>query len=141
MKINASGLFLIMSLLAVGSLSYANAQEDKIVNDDDIKITHFEEFNYPTFAHAARIEGVVVVRVILNDRGDVVKAMAISGKEPLIRACIPSVMKWKFQPNARKMAVIVFNFTMPIGACDSSLFMLQGANFVTIIACPPPVEP
>jgi Gram-negative bacterial TonB protein C-terminal len=143
MKINTSVIFFLASLLAIGSWGSVNAQEEPSVSDKDIKIVHFEELNYPTFARAAHIEGVVVVRVILDDRGGVVKALAISGKDPLIPDCIANAKKWKFQPNSRKMAVIVYNFTLPTGSCGSvtSLFMVQGTNLVTITGCPAPVEP
>src|SRR5271156_1216915 len=143
MKINTSGIFLLVSLLVISSWSSVSAQEEPTVSDKDIKILHFEELNYPTFARAAHIEGVVVVRVPLDDRGDVVKALAISGKEPLIRDCIANAKKWKFQPNSHKMAVIVYSFTLPTGSCGSvtSLFMVQGVNLATITGFPAPVEP
>ena len=133
----------VSTLLVVGLFCDARAQEDLTINDKDIKVVHFEELNYPTFARAAQIEGVVVVRVSLDERGNVVKAVAISGKEPLIRDCLVNAKKWKFQPNAQRIALIVYNFTMPIVGCGAvtSFFTLRGANFATITGCPPPVEP
>lgn len=143
MKTATRVLLCLAGLLTVGAFNCPSDQEDVTVNDNDIKVVHFEQLNYPTFARAAHVEGVVVLRVFLDDRGDVVRAVAISGKEPLIPDTIANAKKWKFQPNAHKMAVIVYNFTMPTGACGTAdtLFILQGANFATIMGCPPPVEP
>ena len=143
MKMKTRGILLLVGLLVISSFNHLSAQDDTTVSDKDMRVVHFEELNYPTFARAAHIEGVVVVRVILDDQGNVVKALAISGNEYLIRDCIPNAKKWKFQPNSRKMAIIVYNFVLPAGACGSvtSLFMLQGPNFATITSCPAPVEP
>jgi TonB family protein len=142
MRTIRNSLFPLAALIILGFASVCNSQE-VTVNDKDINVIHFEALEYPNFARAAHIEGVVVVRVVLDEHGDVTKVSALSGKEPLVPSCIANVKKWTFQPNTGKVAIVVYNFTMPTGACGSvrSLFMLQGANFVTITGCPPAVEP
>ncbi len=50
-----------------------------------------------------------------------------------------------FQPNARRAAIIVCNFSMPDAAFKSenlvSFSMFQARNFVTVTACSVPVNP
>ncbi|HTV60669.1 MAG TPA: energy transducer TonB [Verrucomicrobiae bacterium] len=143
MKTKVGKLLLLIAILVAGYLHGLNAQDVGTVNDKDIKIVHFEELKYPTFARAAHIEGAVVVRVFLDGQGNAVKAIAISGKDALITDSIANARKWKFQPNTQRTAVIVYIFTLPTAACGSvtSIFMLQGANIATITGCPAPVEP
>ncbi len=141
MKTNLTTVALFLGLAFLISPHYLAAQDDAPIDDKDIKIVHFEELNYPPLARAARIEGAVVIRVSFDDRGNVVKAVAISGKEPLIDYCLANAKKWKFEPNARKMAVLVYHFTLPPAVCgpDFSFFMLEG-NLVTITACPTRID-
>jgi len=77
-----------------------------------------------------------VFRVFLDGQGNVVKAVAISGKELLINYALPNVKKWKFQPNPRNVAVIVYRFTIDLAACapDFIFFVLEG-NLATITGC------
>ena len=114
------------------------AQDEPTIDDKDITIVHFEKLNYPVLASQARIEGVVVVRVFLDGKGNVVKAVAISGKKVLINDSLTNVEKWKFQPNSRNMAVVVYRFTTDLAACvptpDFRFFKLEG-NVATVIAC------
>lgn len=140
MKMKSASI--LAGLLALSFLPCASAQDNAPIRDKDIRVTHFEALNYPAIAKSADIKGVVVVRVILDDRGDVSKASAISGNELFIRYCIDNVKKWKFQPNARKAAVIVYNFRLPMAACGpvDSFFTFEGANLVTVTACPRTVE-
>lgn len=83
----------IVCLLAVFVLArQALAQvavEDDVVYDEEIVVLRYEEVAYPRLAAAARIQGIVVVRVTLNDAGDVRSADALSGPKVLVE---PSVV-------------------------------------------------
>lgn len=133
----------VLTILALGfalifSCSYLAAQDEPTIDDKDITIVHFEKLNYPPLARQARIEGVVVVRVFLDTKGNVMKAVAISGKALLIMDALANVEKWKFQPNSRNMAVVVYRFTTDLVACaptpDFRFFKLEG-NVATVTAC------
>src|SRR5829696_7331624 len=53
--------------------------------------------DYPGFAKAAKIEGRVVAAVLLDRKGEVLPACAISG-HPLLRdAAIQAALQWKFK--------------------------------------------
>jgi periplasmic protein TonB len=53
---------------------------------------------YPPIAQTARVEGVVVVDAVIDERGDVLQARAISGPGLLIPAALQAVLKWKYEP-------------------------------------------
>lgn len=133
-----AGTLFLLTLFLAGSADCSFAQEEATVSDTDIQVLHFEELSYPTVAWVAHVQGVVVIRVVLDDRGNVVKAAAISGKEQLITDCLANAKKWKFHPNPQKMAVIVYKFTLPPVDCGSakSFFTLEGANLANVTACP-----
>jgi len=118
------------------------ASPNQVILDKDIKVLAFDEMKYPPLARAARIQGIVVVRVSLDDAGSVKDAEAVSGAELLVRECLTNAKKWKFRPTPQKTAVIIYQFKMPGGECKSvsGLFMFRGPNFATIIGCDVPVE-
>jgi hypothetical protein len=61
----------------------------------------------------------------------------------LANPSVENVKKWLFKPNASGTALIIYNYKILDGRCnrDASLFILQGANVATILACPPLVNP
>src|SRR3954462_5359362 len=93
-----------------------NSQEDTPTVSGAQLIT-FADIGYPALAKAARVQGVVVVEAQLDNKGNVVGASAIAGAKPLIPDCLSNIKKWKFKPNSRKTAVIVYEFRLDDGAC------------------------
>jgi protein TonB len=53
---------------------------------------------YPALARTARAQGQVVIDAIINERGDVTEARAISGSGLLIPAALAAVIKWRYEP-------------------------------------------
>jgi TonB family protein len=124
---------IITSLLAFGAS--IEAQKEDIVHDEDIKVADFVELEYPRLAQSMRIQGVVVVRAQLDDRGNVISSTAISGSKELIPACVENVKKWHFRPTSAKTAIIVYRFHRDENFCTDpchSLFLFQPPNFVSI---------
>jgi hypothetical protein len=72
MNISVRMTFLIFAFLFLGVSARVDAREPATASDSDIKVVHFEPLNYPTIAQSAHIEGVVVLRVMLNDKADVI---------------------------------------------------------------------
>ena len=145
MKTVVTSVLLTACLLVVISLGRVQAQEDATVSDKDMSITNFEDIGYPPLARRTRTQGVVVVRIKLDKDGNVADAVALSGSEFLMPASVANAKKWRFEPNAQRAAVIVYNFRMPHAACKSqtnvSFSMLQAPNFVTITGCEVPAQP
>jgi TonB family protein len=115
------------------------AQQEQSVNDKDIEVISFQEMAYPALAHQARIGGTVVIRVRLDDKGNVTEATAISGALIITASALANVKTWTFRPNAAKSAVVVYEFRIFDGRCkgNPSLFVLQGANRAVVMTCPP----
>ena len=54
--------------------------------------------DYPAAALPDKLQGQVVVRVVVNEEGDVENAEAISGNPVLAQAAVDAVKQWKFKP-------------------------------------------
>jgi len=74
---------------------------------------------YPPLARQARIQGVVVLKVVINKAGEVYNMQLISGHPMLAPAAIDAVKQWKYQPyllNGEAVEVetqvhVIFNLT------------------------------
>ncbi len=53
---------------------------------------------YPALAREARISGTVLVDAVIDERGNVVQARALSGHPLLIDAALKAVLQWKYEP-------------------------------------------
>lgn len=72
---------------------------------------------YPEEALKQRIQGVVIVEATIDEKGDVVAAKALPGKNPqplLEEAALTSVKQWKFKPVIKDGKACKFTFTVTI---------------------------
>ena len=53
---------------------------------------------YPPLARQARIQGTVIIGVVINQSGDIASVQLISGHAMLAPAAIEAVKQWKYQP-------------------------------------------
>jgi periplasmic protein TonB len=53
---------------------------------------------YPAIARTAHVQGQVVIDAIIDERGDVTEARAISGPGLLIPAALAAVSNWRYEP-------------------------------------------
>jgi TonB family protein len=53
---------------------------------------------YPPLARQARIQGTVVIGIIINKNGDVENLQVVSGHPMLAPAAVAAVRQWKYQP-------------------------------------------
>jgi TonB family protein len=127
--------------LAIGAMAMipifsSPSPQESAIDDKDIHYTSYEGMNYPPLARQTRIEGVVVVRVKIDDHGRVTDATAISGHELLIQSAIDNAKKWRFETNSHHGAILVYNFRIAPGLCNSGFFTFQPPNFITVTGCP-----
>lgn len=125
-----------ITVLAGGVLA---AGQNATIFNEEIKPLSFDTLDYPLAARLMRVQGVVVVRVTLDDGGRVLDSKAISGPEKLIADCLANSKKWRFHPNLEKSAVIVYQFKLE-GLCLSgcpSRTTFWPPNFVTVISGDP----
>ena len=137
MKTNVRKMLTMIFLFGMGAIVCASAQQGDVPKDDDLAVVDFKDMQYPIPAQIGHVQGAVVVQVKLDEHGGVSDAQAISGPVALALAAVNNVKKWRFRPNARKSAVIVYNFVFLEGRCEShgSLFVLQPSNLATVIGC------
>jgi TonB family protein len=127
---------------AIGATTPAYGQRDAPISDKETKLVASAKLEYPTLARTALIQGVVVVRATLDEKGAVLDTAALSGAEALIPACLDNARKWRFKPNSRKEVIVVYNFRIaqeaPKPACGH--FKVEPPNFATITACAPEIK-
>ena len=58
----------------------------------------WEEPKYPQMARAARIEGIVVIRVLIDKEGHVAQEKAVMGHPVLVQAAWDAVKQWVYLP-------------------------------------------
>jgi TonB family protein len=85
---------------------------------------------YPPLARQARIQGTVILKVVITKAGDVINIQLVSGHPMLAPASIEAVKQWKYQPfmvNAEPVDVattVQVNFTLadkpPLGVTGDS---------------------
>ncbi len=122
---------ILMLLNAVLVINSASAQ-NRIVGNRDMKVASFEELTYPVLGVTARIEGLVVVQVKLDDDGKVVDAVALSGNDILVPDALTNVKKWHFYRSTQKTVVVVYDFTLEDECYKPDSFTLKPNNLVVI---------
>jgi TonB family protein len=74
--------------------------------------------SYPPVAKAARASGPVQVQITVNEKGEVIEAMAVSGHPLLREAALEAARQWQFKPTelggapVKVQGVLTFNFTL-----------------------------
>ena len=69
---------------------------------------------YPDLARMSELEGVVMVRIGVNEFGDVIEATVLQGVTGLNQAAINAVMKWKFTPARQRDVAVPVRIVVPI---------------------------
>ena len=54
--------------------------------------------NYSSLAKLAKVQGDVVLQILINAQGKVVQAQVISGPSLLMRDAIDAVLQWRYRP-------------------------------------------
>jgi TonB family protein len=111
----------VVSLLAATSLSAEPArdgtppqkQESADEQTAELKLIKSPTVAYPEEALKKNIEGKATLRVVVDAKGRVSDAKALSGPPELFQAALDSVKQWEFEPPAR--APVVTNAEVSYG--------------------------
>ncbi len=144
MKKLVSYVPLTLLLILASRRNGVTQDKNETINDENTRVVYFEELRYPLSARVTHIQGIVVVKVILDNSGRVVDSLAISGAKTLVTESVSNAKNWRFQPSPQKAAVIVYQFRIDDGLCHgavSSNFIFHPPNFASITSCEPVVEP
>lgn len=126
----------LVSALVVVVGAGVGAQQNDAPGVEDASIVSVGRLDYyPAIAGSARIQGAVVVAGVLDDRGAVTEAVALSGHTLLASAAVASVRTWTFKPNAQKRFVVVLDFRLE-GGCHLPFAQVRLlANLVRVTSC------
>lgn len=137
---------LLCCLLTLATLPHAAGGatgRDDVVYDEEIVVLRSEELAYPHVAASARIQGIVVVEVTLNDAGEVQAAAALSGPKMLVEPSVANARRWVFKPTRSKRAILLYDFRLDDAMCKSavSFYMLRHPNVSIVTACREALNP
>jgi hypothetical protein len=130
-----------MVVLAIASSLWLAQQGEQKgpVEDESISVVSYQDMNYPVVARVGHSQGVVVVQVALDNEGKVASSTPLSGPKALIPDAVSNAGKWRFRPNREKRAVIIYDFQLVAGQCDTTkngtLFVFRAPNVASVVSC------
>lgn len=91
-------------------------------------LLHRAALEYPRRAIERRVEGDVMLEVSVDEQGQVSDARVLSGPEELRRACLQSVLEWRYQPSksAPASTQVTIHFQLPAEGASAE-FVLPAA--------------
>ena len=79
-----------------------------------VRLVSQTPIEYPLEAKQARVQGVVLVNLLIDEMGQVMKAEIVRGDRRLAKAVLDSVKMWRFEPELENGRPIVSRLTLPI---------------------------
>jgi TonB family protein len=100
MKFSSPFILLLLgcSLSAAQAPNENQAQESATNQRVQLKAIHTPTAPYPEEALRKGVEGKVTLRIVVDEKGNVSQAKALSGPEELVPAALASVRMWQFEP-------------------------------------------
>jgi len=93
-------LFLSFGLSAAQAQNQAPKQENVTSKVPPLKAINTPTAPYPEEVRKKGIEGKVALSIVVDEKGNVSQAKALSGPEELVPAALASVKMWQFEPPA-----------------------------------------
>ena len=78
-----------------------------IAADQERRVVHREDPEYPQMARKLNLHGVVNLKIWINPDGAVRRVEYIGGHPVLAEAALKAVKTWKYQPAAQETTVVV----------------------------------
>jgi uncharacterized protein (TIGR03790 family) len=91
-----------------------SVQDASVSLDFPIRLLSKTPIKYPDAARLAHVEGVVVVRLLIDEMGQVMKAELVSGDKRLAKSVLASVKSWRFEPELENGRAIVSHLSVPV---------------------------
>jgi TonB family protein len=70
--------------------------------------------DYPELARLAELEGTVMLRIVIDESGDVVDARAVQSVPGLDEAAIEAVLQWKYEPALQSGIPVPIVYHVPV---------------------------
>jgi protein TonB len=77
-------------------------------------VTHRVDPNYPAAARPGKLQGVIVLDVIVGREGSVVSVRALNGPEVLAQSAVEALRWWRFKPYRVEGQPIVVETTVAV---------------------------
>jgi hypothetical protein len=129
---------LIATLLGVPSSASSQTPVQPVFEDEQ-QIVSDEPMTIPDDMFGRALV-LVVVEVELDDTGAVKTANAVSGPKPVAIYAELNVKRWRFAPNAKRRAVVIYRFETTEASClaglgyGTSTYSRRG-HVVTVVGC------
>lgn len=112
--------------------------------------TELAALQYPPLAKQARLTGIVVVRIELEEDGSVASAHALTGHPLLAMEVQKNVLRWKFRqvssdaPRTEQHPYLIYHFRLE-GRCSHAAacrteFTVEYPNYVVVKSEIPPIH-
>jgi len=89
----------VISLLALASSQQQSPKKLRVSQGVlEGSILHKVDPQYPQEAKDNRVQGDVVLRILIDEQGNVIEAKPMSGPPSLTDAAVDAMMQWKFKP-------------------------------------------
>lgn len=98
---------------------------------------------YPPIAFNARVTGVVILELSLDEKGMVVDSRPLTQLPLLTEAAVAHSKTWRFRPTERRRGIIVYEFAQDLRNCSADAptdFWRVTADFYRLSTCSPFVE-
>jgi TonB family protein len=97
--------------------------------------------DYPPLARQARIQGTVIMKVIIDESGDIQSLQLSSGHPMLAPAAIVAVKQWKYQPFLVDGVPVKVETTVQVNFTLADNKQASPDNSLPILGPPPPATP
>jgi TonB family protein len=87
---------------------------DSVSLDFPSRLISKKPIEYPADAKLARIQGVVVVNLLIDEMGQVMKVDLVSGDKRLAKSVISTVKYWRFEPELENGRPVVSRLSVPV---------------------------
>ena len=77
-------------------------------------VTHRVDPEYPPAARPAKLQGVIVLEVVVGRDGSVVDVHALNGPEVLAQSAMEAMRWWRFEPYRVEGKAVVVETTMAV---------------------------
>jgi len=85
----------------------------EVAMDFPVRVLSKSPIEYPAEAKAARVQGIVVVELLIDEMGQVMKANVVSGDRRLAKSVLASVKSWRFEPELENGRAVFSRLTIP----------------------------
>ena len=82
--------------------------------DFPVRVISKAPIKYPDDARLAKVQGIVIVDLLIDEMGQVMKAEVIHGDRRLAKAVLQSIKLWRFEPELENGRPVVSHITVPI---------------------------